>query len=460
MFSKTALLSNSVTIDTHHRITTDFSDRDLFFQTLDAWEKQATGSFSELAVLRIKDAYNRKSEALDLRHLALTDLPKLSDLTELRTLYLDKNLLKKPGVLSQLNQQKNLVFLSFNSDPLLTQTALIEPFSDEEGCHAYYNEALILKRHLLGHQANASDKQKNNKIAKVDDYFPAQQESIAIHQQQAQQQNELAISQPRKPRDSIANYRDAISLINDSNAHRQSIMTKLTHVFDQLAKLELYRNNRVGFESHLPEKAVMGIRKFRELRDNNIEKLDEENLKKKIDIEDKALMAKGVSISIKPRIEAFCGEHAYLAMDLLNKEGIPFNQMVVISADAKVATFTEIKEQLSAKDKAVISAKRKAGIGTPIKAKIETHSIDHVFLLYSDQPIDQNKPLSEHYQQTLIIIDPWASKKIVELPITQSAAELDTIIRNYFDQVMREVDEKYRSKRTIAYQYDTPISEF
>ena len=456
MFSKTALLSNSVTIDTHHRITTDFSDRDLFFQTLDAWEKQATGSFSELAILRIKNAYDRKSEALDLRHLALTDLPKLSDLTDLKTLYLDKSLLKKPSVLSQLNQQKNLIFLSFNSDPLLTQTALIEPFSDEEEYHPYHNEALILKRRLLDHQANASGGQGNNKIAKVDNYLPAQQESIAIHQQQ----NELAISQPRKPRDSIANYRDAISLVNDSDPHRQSIMTKLTHVFDQLAKLELYRNNRVGFESHLPEKAVMGIRKFRELRDKNIEKLDEENLKKKIDIEDKALMAKGVSISIKPRIEAFCGEHAYLAMDLLNKEGIPFNQMVVISADARVAAFTEIKEQLSAKDKAVISAKRKAGIGTPIKAKIETHSIDHVFLLYSDQPIDQNKPLSEHYQQTLIIIDPWASKKIVELPITQSAAELDTIIRNYFDQVMREVDEKYRSKRTIAYQYDVPISEF
>lgn len=456
MFSKTAVLSNSVPIDTHHRITTDLSDRDLYFQTLDAWEKQATGPFSELAILRIKDAYDRKSEALDLRHLVLTDLPKLSDLTELKTLYLDKSLLKKPGVLNQLNQQKNLVFLSFNSDPLLTQTAFIERFSDEEGCHAYYNEALILKRRLTDHQANAAD----NKTAKVDHYFPSQQKPISIDQQQTQQQNESAINQPRKQRDSIANYRDAISLINDSDTKRQSIMTKLTHVFDQLAKLELYRNNRVGFESHLPEKAVMGIRKFRNLRDNNITKLDVESIKKGIDIEDKALMAKGVSISIKPRIEAFCGEHAYLTMDLLNKEGIPFNQMVVISANAKVAAFTKIKEQLSAKDKAVILAKSKAGIGTPIKAKIETQSIDHVFLLYSDQPIDQNKPLSEHYQQTLIIIDPWASKKIVELPIAQSAEELDSIVTNYFDQVMREVDEKYRSKRTIAYQYDTPISEF
>lgn len=281
MFLRTAALVNSAPIDSH-TTTTGFSDRDLFFQALDVWEKQSSpGSSSTLAILRIKDAYDRKSETLDLCHLALTDLPNLSNLTELKTLYLDRSLLKNAAVLSQLNQLKNLVFLSFKSNTLLTQATLIKSPPDKKKYHSYHNEALILERHLTDDQINASDKQRDKKITKVDNYYPVQQKSISIHRQQTQQQNELAIHQPRKRRDSIANYRDAISLINDSDPHRQSIMTKLTHVFDQLAQLELYRNNRVGFESHLSEKAMMNINSLRELLNQNIAKLDVENINKK-----------------------------------------------------------------------------------------------------------------------------------------------------------------------------------
>jgi hypothetical protein len=145
-------------------------------------------------------------------------------------------------------------------------------------------------------------------------------------------------------------------------------------------------------------------------------------------------------------------------MDLLNKQGVPFNQMSVISADAQVAALASTQEQLSVPIQAKTSANLTVDIDPPTSTQAEIIFIDHAFLLYSDQPIDQSKPLQEHYQQTLIIIDPWASKKIVELPTAQSAAELDAIIRNYLDQVMREVDNKYSSKETIMYNYDTPIS--
>lgn len=126
MFRKIAPIINSVPIDSHHGATTPSSERDLFFESLDNWEKQlASGLFSTLTTLRIKDTYDRKSATLDLRHLGLTDLPDLSYLTELKTLYLDKAALKNPGVLNQVDQLKNSVLLSINSDTLLTQTAAL-----------------------------------------------------------------------------------------------------------------------------------------------------------------------------------------------------------------------------------------------------------------------------------------------------------------------------------------------
>ena len=103
---------------------------------------------------------------------------------------------------------------------------------------------------------------------------------------------------------------------------------------------------------------------------------------------------------------------------------------------------------------------------TVISARLTTAPdyINHSLLLYSNKPIDKQKPLKAQSDKGFIIIDPWVSNnKVIELAQGLSSQQLDEIFINHFYGAMEEtagVNKRDILKTNIEYRYDrSPVKE-
>ncbi|WP_146180959.1 hypothetical protein [Limnohabitans sp. 2KL-17] len=232
---------------------------------------------------------------------------------------------------------------------------------------------------------------------------------------------------PIQRADSIQQYVSVKAKEECVGFETEPIHEKIMSALSQIGNLGLRRDNRVGFPQI--DNGAKNIRQVRDEKDAAINNFEYDGRT------DQEVVAQATrdTLNNSHGAQAFCGEHAYFMRDALADLGISQDNMNVIHAEAQVYA-----------------------------GKEGVRRINHAFLLYSDKQFTPGQLLSDHIAQSddnrYIVIDAWASKKISEYKGGGSAIRRADFIHEYIGEVMREVDSKYRSPRTISYGIDNPYS--